>query len=152
MDLIRVLQVAVIRRLFDRFKLDPTGASDTFLLPIIIPVTMVDDLLADVHIVQDILDISGVAGTFVSARTVPNGKRWKLKRVWVENTTGGTSFRAGQIGSVARQLSPAIQAAAWTENLDIRLNEGDAYGLAGTGNGADTTRAINMVYEEEDAR
>ena len=150
---IRVRQLSVIRRLYDRYKLDPAAAGVTTLNTEIVPVTNVDELLASSICVQDTLDLTGAAGSYVLARTCPTGKKWRLRRVFIEAPTGGTSLRLSVGADTNIQMSPSISTDNYTDNLGgLVLVEGDSYGEAGTGNGADSARVIHMFYNEEDAR
>jgi len=143
-------------RLSSRFLIEPVPAEATPAPGVgteIQPITDVDELLrvptAAVVINQDI----SAAVAFSSMFTVPEGKRWHVKSVWRESTTGLSqiAFRvvtdAGTI--ISRVTISQTGEDVWIGN--VILNESAQIGVFTTNNGADTSKDIDTFYEEEDA-
>jgi len=141
--------VDIDSRLVKRFTLSEQSLVQNpyWLQRVILPVTIVDEILKTPKADLSTQDISGAA--YVAFFTVPAGKRWRVKR-YQRSATTATSYVRATIGGnlVAVSLTGTTAAA---DNLDIGLNEGDDIGMMGTGNGADNARTLNLFYDEEDA-
>jgi len=141
-------------RLSSRFLIEPVPADATPAPGVgteIIPVTHVDELLRETQTAQALaVDISG-AVAFNSMFTVPEGKRWRVKNIHREATTGTSQVAVrGSVGGVIAYLTILATAEqVWSGTMV--LEQTDQVGLMRTGNGADTSIDTDIIYEEEDA-
>jgi hypothetical protein len=138
-------------RLGSRFKLEdspPTGLGAR-LGTTIIPVTQADALLQTLTINKIDLDLSGSAGTNVTAFTVPSGKRWIIYHLHLLSTTGSSQFVLTGGGKTVRLTADTTG----VHDLDTQLPADENWEVkcTRTGNGADGNRECSILYTEEDA-
>ena len=151
--MLRIELERIWKRLQTRFKArrktdtDQDDPEHPILLETIQPITNADALLMEPLAFSTNIDISGAG--YVAAHTVPEGKRWKLKQVTRQACTAASNVMT-TIGGVLVQLTPAATTIQ-IEPFDFYMDEGDDVGAVGTGNGADSARAVAIIVEEEDA-
>ena len=147
-------QLAVWRRLYTRFSLEPGPASiSPDVLKTIIPVTNVDTLLQVVTPISVSLDLFVGGGVHVVGYTVPTGRRGTVMYSRRGASTGATQLQA-VVGGINLTLSPAgLTAEAFlgtTVPLPFVMDQGDTLGMAATNNAADTGVSLRaLVLEEE---
>lgn len=139
----------VWRRLYVRFSLEPGPAS---LVPdvskTIWPVTSVDLNLRRSRGEAKNLDLSVAGGTFVAARTVPDGETWYLTTIGQKSSVQGTG-PAMKLGTNVVEFSDDATGAVFI-TLRHQLNAGDAIGAMSSGDAGDNARGFFASWEEED--
>lgn len=144
----------ILAKLRRRFDLVIPGTKD--LEPVTIPreillVTVIDELLKTVNVDRVARDISAASGS-TAYFTVPAGKRWTIKALGRDASTGNSRMLLWDgAGSGVHYLSAAGTAAEIHNALDLPLEEGWGVYMDNTNNGADTAINANIVYMEEDA-
>jgi hypothetical protein len=138
-----------------RFLLEdspPTGVGPR-LGTVIQPITDADALLRELTADTDDVNISGTAGSWVTFKTVPAGKRWKCWMI-TQQATSSASQLAITMGTPG--VEPVIRITESTNDLilfqgPLELDEGWSIVAATSGNGSDSGREHGIIYEEEDA-
>ena len=148
-DPIRILETAVMRRLYDRYKLDPKGVVFVTMSPTVKPVTQADELLKTPGAASTSGDLTAAPGTYVPYFTVPAGKRWTLKFARRDPSTGASGIQIGY-GTTSYFFDSLGTSAETVPMDDLKLDEGDTIGMITTGNGADGAIVMRLFYEEED--
>lgn len=137
------------RRLYTRFSLEPGPAS---VVPdvskTIWPVTVVDAALLRSESESKALDLSVASGTFVVARTVPDGQAWTLTSIGLKSSVAGCSA-AVRIDGVVVEFSDRATAANFV-TLRHRLAAGDEIGATAGASGSDNARLLMASWEAED--
>jgi len=143
--------LTIWRRLYTRFSLEPEPASvSPDVLKTIIPVTDVDELLKNTLTGSTDGDLTGSAGSYVPVHTVPDGKRWTLRNVHREASTGTSAVWVNVAGGNGFLTANGTGEEVVT-GLAIKMNQLDTVGLRASGNGADGAIRLNIIYDEEDA-
>ena len=141
---------SIMSRLKDRYGIQFPPAIRNLSIPGLIFLTDdVNRLLTLPKVAVATNDISAGSGQ-TTYFTVPTGKRWRLKALQKDVTTGTTTWRIEDRDSVGFEIFSGTAETVF-ENLDIPMGEGWFIEVDNTGNGADTARAARIVYEEEDA-
>lgn len=160
---LRIELEEIWRRLQTRFKArtktdtDPEDPDHPILIETLQPITNIDELLME-HKVAVVSGVAGTASGWVTFFTVPDGKRWHVKAVHAQRTTGDRtilifgvddkdgnsinieSFTAGSVYESGMLPSPLTL----DEKAVIKYN----FTAAGSSNGTWTGRAL---IAEEDA-
>jgi len=138
-------------RLYARFSIEPgaVSAQPPTISTMIVPVTQADVLLFTPSADTATVDIQASAGAFAAFFTVPDGKRWRVKRMMRFGTTGASALMINVGGSAVLLTNTGTSGEA--VNLDLLLDQTEAMGLRTTGNAADSAVRADLVYEEEDA-
>lgn len=142
-------------RLYSRYLLDPgpvEAGVGPGVLTTVIPVTQLDELLAEPGIRTATLALEASAGTLVEGLTVPRGRRWKVKLMTLANTAAVTRM---QIRDVSRAQSVSVDTNGTSlhvvDGVEYILDELDFIGALTTGNVGDTAIIIAAYVEESDA-
>lgn len=148
-----VSQPTVLQRLTRRFRLldveKSTIPEALGLSKIITPVTNADQIISDPKASNTAKDLHAAAGTYVPFFTVPTGKRWHITG-WFRGGTAANSEIDITINSVQAQIT-AQASNSNTQAMDFDLAPGDSIGMLTTGNAGDTSIAMSILYNEEDA-
>lgn len=149
---IRVRQTQIVRRLIERFDLEPDIAAALLLLaPYILPVTQVDELLREPKAEAATKDLRPAAA-YVTFLTCGDLKRWSLRACKVPSTTGNTKVALiVREGEEVRAFTDNMTAGGVVELYGIKIERGGSIGLFSTGDAADANKALTVFYEEEDA-
>lgn len=141
----------VWRRLYTRFALEPYPASvGPDVLKTIVPVTDADVLLRTPAGQQADGDLTGSAGTYVAYFTVPTGRRWTLK-MFLRVATTAASLVVVSVGGVAIGVSLSSTSTEVQHGISLTLDQGDSIGMLASGNAGDSSRSLEILYDEEDA-
>lgn len=136
-------------RLYTRMLLEPTQADSVtpMVSEVVVPVLDADMILSSPAVADATVDLSGSG--YVTCFTVPTGQEWRLITVYVGATLSATRVKvviAGDEGNIE-----AASTALRVVNLrDITLSEGDTLGAVATGNGGDSSRGFNLIYNTID--
>ena len=114
------------------------------------PITDADRMLENTGLLEDTLDLTGVAGTFVALFTVPAGKRRILLFAGRGGSTGSATMNISD-GSDDITISGGGTASEKLNALRYPLDVGWAYGMGATANGADTAVFCTAIFIELDA-
>ena len=137
------------RRLKERFSLEDYGlGTKAFMSDSVQPVTSVDEVQKEPHVLSGSFDISG-AVAWQTLWTVPAGKRWHLKMAF-KGVSTGTSYMRINDGSNFMELGDATTTVLVSYFTDVRLSAGWLIETLQTNNGADVSRTRGILYEEED--
>lgn len=136
-------------RLYTRMLLEPTSADSVtpMVSEVVVPVLDADMILSSPAVADATVDLSGSG--YVTCFTVPTGAEWRLLTVYVGATLAATRVKvviAGNEGNIE-----AASTSLRVVNLrDITLSEGDTLGAVATGNGGDSSRGFNLIYNTID--
>jgi len=152
-------QLAVWRRLYTRYTLEPAPASvSPDVSKTIQPVTQADDLLREPRGFEGTETAPAGDNTNFVVATVPDGKRWTLQSIDIRRTTGDNTMSRFLLGDTSRGLAILILlfTAGTSQQLRLeqpyRLDQGDTIRVLtdGAGVSASDFRA-QLWIEEEDA-
>ena len=144
------------RRMYTRFRIEPLPAQDTDppgVLTTIIPVTDADALVT-IQVANTVqLDLDVTDGIFVSAFTVPAGKRWRIRYARRSATTANSRARGIFTPS---QVTVFLSVLGTSDEVldhlkDFIMEQGDQIGLEGTDDVGDGSINITVVVDEMDA-
>jgi len=139
------------QRLADKLALRETIPTDAYLSKVVVPITDVDDLLEAPKVaVNNTLDLTAPGTQFVSAQTVPEGKRWTLLYAR-KGTTAGSSQIVVYDGSNYIEISSAGTGVVRYTGNPLVLEPGWQIGLWNTGNAGDAARKLSLYVLEEEA-
>lgn len=147
------VSVDIIDRIVKRFQLQETPIEpglDWTVVKNIQPVTQVDALLISIKMDTATKDISGAGGGYITYFTVPKGKRWRLKALHMQASTGNTKAAITD-GVAVFSFSATTTNGYYIYLLDLPLDTGWKIDGLETNNGADTAIFMVILYEEEDA-
>jgi len=151
----RVNNPEIVRRLSKRYGLEPGVIASLFeLLPIVTPITNADELLADlVNAENSTLDLTGTAGTLVTAFTVPVGKLWRVRFVLTSTTVANSQWGWANLGGGIGLSYHAPQTAARYDFLSqpLVLPENWTLFRLATANAGDGAESMAIYRSEEDA-
>jgi len=142
-------------RLYQRYLLDPgpvQNGQGPGVLTTVIPVTQLDELLAVPLVVTATLALEPAAGTYVVGLTVPDGKRWKMRLVTLNNTAATTRIQMRDV-SANQRVSLDVNGTTLhvVDGVQYLLDEKDTVGALTTGNAGDTAIIMSAYVEESDA-
>lgn len=143
------------QRLYARYLLDPgpvQGGQGPGVLTTVIPVTQLDELLAVPKVLSASLALEPSAGTYVVGLTVPDGKRWKLRLITLNNTAATTRIQMRD-ESANERVSLDVNGTSLhvVDGVQYSLDESDSIGALTTGNAGDTAITMAAYVEESDA-
>jgi hypothetical protein len=138
-------------RLGVRFKLEdsPPSGLGARLGTTIIPVTQADALLSTLDIAKKDLDLSAAGGSFVTAFTVPAGKRWTIYHLHLLSTAGQSQLLLSDNSQSVRLGLSKTGPHDWSGSMPA--DESWIITAATTGSGSDNNRECSILYDEEDA-
>jgi len=141
-------------RLVDRFSLGPDVQVNNpyWLIRTIQPVTNADELKQYPDILTQTRDISAGGGGYTSYFLVPSGKRYRLLSLRRNVTTANSQVAISDPDGHRIQITSASTSG---ERVDFTnghvLDEGWNIEMQDTGNGADTSRSMQIWIIEEDS-
>ncbi|HIA04198.1 MAG TPA: hypothetical protein EYN66_20260 [Myxococcales bacterium] len=132
-------------RLYTRMLLEPTGADNVTpsVSEVVVPVLDADSILRSAAVAENSIDLSGSG--YVEAFSVPEGEEWQLLSVYLSPTAVATRVKV-VINGTAGNVEAASTALRTVNLRDIVLSEFDTLGAQGTGDGADTGKYFNLIY------
>jgi len=142
--------------MYTRFRIEPLPAQDTEppgVLTTIIPVTDADALVT-IQLANTVqLDLDVVAGTYVVAFTVPDGKRWRVRYCRRSSSTANSRVRGVFTPSaVTVFLSVFGTSDQVLEYMrDYIMEQGDTIGMEATDDVGDGSINLTVVVDEMDA-
>ena len=136
-------------RLYNRLLLEPTGGDRVtpMVSEVVVPVLNADKILETPAAAAQAGDLTGSG--FVTYWTVPEDEEWGLIQAFTDATTAATRF-AIYFGSTFVNVTTSSTAAQDVNLRDWVLRVGDQIGMVATGNAADSSRYITLVYTVTD--
>lgn len=140
---------ALLRRLTDRYRVEPGQTAGSMkLLDTIQPVSDTDELRRRPRILKSNFDISVNPATLF---TVPEGKRWRVHRLYKEITIGSTMIRLYDRAGGFMRILPNGTGEREDALFGIIMEAGWYFYASTTTNGADTSITFAFLVEEEDS-
>lgn len=144
-----------LARLTNRYSLVPSQSYGVDLLPLIIPVTQLDELVRTPQGGTDTISITS-AGT-KDGTVVPSGKRWRLHMISAILASGTWTMSQVGIQDVSKSVTPILvhqtgqTALLWTTGHPVTLDEGDKIRVVVDGYTSTGDLSLRYWYSEEDA-
>jgi len=142
----------LFRRLTQKLLIEDEEASviPPAIARLVSPVIDVSQLLIDERAIFANGDLTASAGATITYHTVPVGERWHLRWFVREIATGTTRVL---ISKVVDNLAVSITALATGEQRGtfegIKIDSGDSVDLVTSGNGADGSISLILLYGRE---
>ena len=155
----KINKARIIARLTSRFSLQRSEDEPFELTETVMPITNVDELVKITKAVERVVAHTAVG--WVTAHTVPSGKKWKLICLIAAVTSGtGTIDELGIIPlgytgtyrpALIKLATPVATMRFTAENKDIILNEGDKIDIYFAVHSVNGNLTCAVLIEEEDA-
>ena len=143
--------IVAMRRLNRRYAAFAGPTSFPRIANAIIPVSLVDEVLATTEVFSEALNLVGAGGLHVPAYTVPAGKQFTLTHVLRGSSAGNTRLEVVLQGNRIVLSNSDASTLRLMEINPIVMQPGDTVGMLESNNGADTGSSCSGIGRIQDS-